>query len=62
MATEKEKKRLQLPEVKIKADPKSGKLSGIEAEVSKMGVLGTPGQLDMEAVKRMMEELERQGR
>jgi len=56
--------KLELPEQVIKADVKrkgNKNMRGIEAEVSKMGVLGTPSQLDMEAVKRMLEELDKKG-
>lgn len=58
---ENKKKTVTMPDVKIKADPKTGKPTGIEAEISKMGVLGTPDQLDMDAVKRMLKMLEQQG-
>lgn len=60
MATEKIQK-VVLPEMKIKAD-KAGKPTGIEAEVSKMGVLGTPGQIDMKALERMLATLDAQGK
>ena len=60
MATEKIQK-VVMPEVKIRAG-KSGTPTGIEAEVSKMGVLGTPGQIDMKAIERMLKALEQQGK
>ena len=60
MATERIQK-VVMPEVKVKAD-KSGKPTGIEAEVSKMGVLGTPGQIDMKAIERMLKTLDAQGK
>jgi hypothetical protein len=49
-----------LPEQVIKGhlDPKK---KGVAAEVSKMGVLGTPSQMDMDAVMRMMKTLEEKG-
>lgn len=55
--------KLVLPEMKITGS-RSAKPTGVELEVSKMGVLGQKGMSDdqMKAIERMLKTLDSQGK